>query len=329
MTLFESHAGVYVIAEVGINHNGDVDVARRLIKAAAATGAHGVKIQVRDLPSVYTDTVLQNSKLAEQGTQYIVSELRKATLTPDQVTELFELGRELPVDFFATPFSRTSAAFLQRLECPIFKIGSPDFTNLPLIRQIVGYGKPMILSTGMCTEEEVRRVAGFLHDAGVPFTFLHCNSTYPAPYSGLHLRYIGELARITGGRVGYSGHERGFAPTLAAVALGATVIERHITFDKAADGPDHSASLTVEEFGRMVELIQAVEQSLGDAVKHFGQGELSNRVTLAKSVVAACDIPAGGGNHRGDADGQVTGPGPVTALDGPTHRPTDHTSASL
>lgn len=293
MTLFESHAGVYVIAEVGINHNGDVDVARRLIEAAVAAGAHGVKIQAWDLSSVYTGSVLRDSKLAEQGTQYILNERRKAALSPEQVTALFDFGRGLPVDFFATPFCHTSATLLQTLGCPIFKIGSPDFTNLPLLRQVAGYGKPMILSTGMCSEEEVRRVAEFLQDAGAQFTFLHCNSTYPAPYDGLHLRYIGELARIAGGRVGYSGHERGFAPTLAAVALGATVIERHITFDRDADGPDHSASLTVEEFGRMVESIQAIEQALGDAVKHFGQGELSNRVTLAKSIVAACDIPAG------------------------------------
>ena len=293
MTLFERHAGVYVIAEVGINHDGDIAAAKQLIQSAAAAGVQGVKIQVRDLPSVYAADVLCDSKRAEQGTQYILSELRKSSLPPEQVAELFEFGRGFPVDFFATPFSSTSADLLQELGCPIFKIGSPELTNLPLIRQVAGYGKPMILSTGMCTEDEVRQVAGYLHEVGASFTLLHCNSTYPAAPDELHLRYLNELARVADCRVGYSGHEQGFVPTLAAVSLGATVIERHITFDTSAAGPDHSASLTAGQFAEMVDAIRIVERSLGGAVKHFGQGEQANRVTLAKSIVAARPIPAG------------------------------------
>ena len=293
MTLFESHPGVYVIADVGINHNGDIDVAKTLIAGAAAAGAHGVKIQVRDLPSVYAQHVLEEPTLAEQGTQYILDALQRVTLSAAEVAELFHFGGRLPIDFFATPFCQSSAALLDRLGCPIFKIGSPDFTNVPLIRQVAGFGRPMILSTGMCTEDEVRQVVQVLRGEAADFTLLHCNSTYPAPYDGLNLRYMARLAEISQAPVGYSGHERGFAPTLAAVALGASVIERHITFDRGADGPDHSASLTIEDFAQMVESVKEIEQSLGEAVKHFGQGEASNRVTLGKSLVAARHIPVG------------------------------------
>ncbi len=293
MTRFEQATGVYVIAEIGINHNGSLDEARRLLRAAVATGADAVKIQVRRLDALYTRDVLTDSCRAEQGTQYLLNEIRRSHLDADAVRELFADARQFDVDFFATPFDIPSAQLLHELKTPLFKIGSPDFTNLPLLDVVTGFGKPMILSTGMAEEDEILRVIAFLKSRRADFALLHCNSTYPASPQTIHLNYLSRLRELSGVRVGYSGHERGFAPTLAAVALGATIIERHITGDCTQQGPDHSASLTPAEFAQMVQSIREIEQSLGKPERIVNQGERNNRLALGKSLVTACDLPAG------------------------------------
>lgn len=292
-TLFGNFSGVYVIAEVGINHNGDRQVAKDLIRAAAESGANGVKIQVRDLDSVYTRAVMADPLKAEQGTQYLLEELRRAHLSYDDVIELKSFAKQFDVDFFATPFDQKSARFLQEIDMPLFKIGSPDFVNLPLLRQVCGFGKPVILSTGMSTEEEIAEVLGHLRAWKADFSLLHCNSTYPAAYEDINLRYIPVLKALAAVRVGYSGHEQGYAPTLAAVGLGAEIVERHITFDRAQKGPDHSSSLLVAEFAQMVEDIRKVELALGKPRRSYSQGERNNRLSLGKSIVAARDLKAG------------------------------------
>jgi sialic acid synthase SpsE/endonuclease IV len=293
-TRFKNTTGVYIIAEVGINHNGDIAEAKRLIDAAVDAGANGVKIQVRNLSEIYSNAILNDSLKAEQGTQYLLNELKKAHLTQDQVVELVNHAKKFPaIDFFATPFDRGSALFLSKIGMELYKVGSPDFSNLPLIETICQFKKPIILSTGMSDESEIEKVVAFLKKIGADFSLLHCNSTYPASYEDINLNYIPVLKKVAGTKVGYSGHEQGFAPTLAAVALGAEIIERHITFDRQHSGPDHSASLTPSEFRQMVEEIRRVTLALGKPHRVCSQGEKNNRLSLAKSLVAAHDLSAG------------------------------------
>ena len=293
MTHFKKAAGVYVIAEVGINHNGDLDAAKALIRAAVDAGANGVKIQVRHLESIYTKAVLEDPLKAEQGTQYLLHEIRKAQFTFEEVKALFEYSKQFNVDFFATPFDITSARFLNDIGMSLFKVGSPDMTNLPLLGVIASFGKPMILSTGMSDEVEIDQVAAFLRDRNADFALLHCNSTYPAPNNMIHLRYVEAMRTRYNVKVGYSGHEEGYAPTLAAVARGAEIVERHITFDTTQSGPDHRASLVPQDFAAMVESIRIIEEALGKPQRTLNQGEKGNRLTLAKSLVANRDLKAG------------------------------------
>jgi len=290
---YRTHDGVYVIAEIGINHNGDLDEAKRLIRAAVEAGADGVKIQVRHLASIYTKTVLDDPLRAEQGSQYLLSELRKAHFTFAQVEELFACAKQFDRDFFATPFDITSARFLEEMGVELFKIGSPDMTNLPLLDAVAGFGKPMIVSTGMSEEREIDEVVAFLKSRNADFALLHCNSTYPAPASAINLRYLAVMRERWQVAIGYSGHEQGFAPTLAAVALGAAIVERHLTADTAQSGPDHRSSLLPAEFAAMVAQIREIELALGAPRRILNQGERSNRLSLAKSPVAARDLAAG------------------------------------
>jgi sialic acid synthase SpsE/sugar phosphate isomerase/epimerase len=293
MSILDTFDGVYVIAEIGINHNGDLDQAKQLIRAAVQSGANGVKFQVRDLDSIYTEAVLLDPLKAEQGTQYLLDQLKKTLLTFDQIKELHQHSLQYDVDFFATPFDKKSAAFLNSLGIEFFKIGSPDFTNLPLIEFVASFGKPMILSTGMATEDELVAVSQTLKSRKVDFSLLHCSSTYPAAPTDINLRFMARLRELSTRTYGYSGHEIGYAPTLAAVALGARIIERHITFDRMAEGPDHRASLEPAEFREMVDAIREVDLSLGVSEKRISQGELNNRLSLAKSLVAASDLERG------------------------------------
>ena len=180
MSVLDTIDGVYIIAEIGINHNGDLNTAKRLVTAAVQSGANGVKFQVRDLASIYTDAVLLDPLKAEQGTQYLLDQLKKTLLTFDQIQDLYYFSQQYDVDFFATPFDKKSAAFLNELGIKLFKIGSPDFTNLPLIEYVASFGKPIILSTGMATEDEIEVVSQYLKSINADFSLLHCSSTYPA-----------------------------------------------------------------------------------------------------------------------------------------------------
>jgi N-acetylneuraminate synthase len=293
MSILSSTKNVYVIAEIGINHNGSMAAAKTLIDASVEAGAHGVKFQVRDLASVYTREVLDDPLKAEQGTQYLLAQLRQSELTWDQIAELYDYSKQYPVDFFATPFDAKSASFLAALGVELFKVGSPDLTNLLLIEELVQYRKPLILSTGMASEEEIRTTAEYLRTRGADFSLLHCSSTYPAAPTDINLRFMNRLRTMTPGKIGYSGHERGYGPTLAAVALGAQIIERHISLDRSGEGPDHRASLEPPEFKAMVEAIRSAEEALGIEERHISQGEMNNRLSLAKSLVAARDLPKG------------------------------------
>ncbi len=291
--IFNNIESTYIIAEIGINHNGSVKEAEKLIRNAAEIGVHGVKIQVRDLDALYTSTVLLDPLKAEHGTQHLLHELHKVHLSFEQVAGLFDYAEQFNIDFFATPFDLVSAEFLNDIDTPLFKIGSPDFTNLQLIKKIISYNKPIILSTGMSTEKEIRQVVAFLQDQKADFSLLHCNSTYPAAYQDINLRYIPRLKHISGVKTGYSGHEQGYAPTLGAIALGAEIIERHITMDTKQEGLDHSSSLDVSMFREMMCDIWKLENSLGKDERVYSQGEQNNFLSLGKSLVAARDLKAG------------------------------------
>ena len=283
----------FIIAEIGINHNGSFKEAKKLVECAAESGANAVKIQVRDLNSTYNTSILDDSLKAEHGTQYLLNELIKAELSQDEFGFLKTHAEKLGLEFIGTPFDHPSVDFLQELNVHAFKIGSPDFTNISLIEKVASIGKPMIASTGMSNELEIQRVIAELEKMHANYALLHCNSTYPASPEDLNLNFIRKLAETSGRIVGYSGHERGYLPSVTAVALGARIIERHITLDNALEGPDHSSSLEPSDFKKMVEKIRQTEICLGDKRREINQGEEVNRVALGKSLVTAKKIAKG------------------------------------
>jgi N-acetylneuraminate synthase len=287
-------APAFVIAEIGNNHNGSLDLALRMIDAAAEAGADCAKFQMRDMGRLYVNAGDSNDMASDLGTQYTLDLLERFQLSDEELYRCFDHTLERGLIPLCTPWDETSLEKLERWGMAGFKVASADFTNHDLLAAIAATGKPLIASTGMATEQEI--VAGIRHlrRLGAAFVLLHCNSTYPTPFKDVNLRYLPRLAELAEGPVGYSGHERGTAVPVAAVALGAAVVEKHITLDRAMEGNDHKVSLLPGEFAAMVAGIRAVEESMGsEAARSLSQGELMNREVLAKSLVAACPIPAG------------------------------------
>lgn len=282
----------YVIAEVGINHNGDLAIAKQLVDAAVDAGADAVKFQKRKLRETYREEIIDQPRHGEQGLQYIVPLLIEFELSDDQFRELFAYCKSRGITAMCTPWDRASVDFLETCDLAAYKIGSPDLTNFPLIEYVAQTGKPMLLSTGMSTEDEVRRTLAFLDQCGAGYALFHCVSTYPADADEINLRFMERLREWSGRPVGYSGHDNGIAITLGAVALGARMVERHLTLDRKMRGPDHKASLEPAEFKEQVRTIREVEVSLGVAHRWITRGETLNRRVLGKSIVAATAIPA-------------------------------------
>jgi sialic acid synthase SpsE/sugar phosphate isomerase/epimerase/CBS domain-containing protein len=282
----------YVIAEVGINHNGDLAIAKQLVDAAVAAGADAVKFQKRKLRETYREEIIDQPRHGEQGLQYIVPLLIEFELSDEQFCELFEYCRSRRITAMCTPWDRASVDFLETCNLSAYKIGSPDLTNFPLIEYVAKTGKPMLLSTGMSTEEEVRRTLAFLDQCGAEYALFHCISTYPAAPEEINLRFMERLREWSARPVGYSGHDNGIAISLAAVAMGASLIERHLTLDRTMRGPDHKASLEPAQFAEQVRALREVETSIGVPHRWITRGETLNRRVLGKSLVAATDIPA-------------------------------------
>ena len=282
----------YVIAEVGVNHNGELTLAKKLVDVAKAAGADAVKFQKRTLKKLYPTTLLADPNSAEQAFQYMIPLLQQYELSDADVLELHNYCVQSDIQFLCTPWDSDSVDFLEQLDLPVYKLGSPDLTNLPLIEFIVSKGRPVILSTGMSTWEEIRTTAELLNRRNAEYALLHCNSTYPAPFEDVNLKLIDRL-REFGAPVGYSGHERGIAVSTVAVALGACIIEKHITLDRTMLGPDHAASLEPAGFEKLVRDIRVVELAMGDGVKRVSTKELQNREVLGKSLAAAVPIAAG------------------------------------
>ncbi len=292
--LISEDAPCFLIAEIGNNHQGDLSLAYQLIDEAADAGADCAKFQMRDMKSLYRNAGDNNDAAADLGAQYQLDLLSRFQLGDDDMFRAFDHCRKRGMVPLCTPWDEASLRKLQSYGLPGYKVASPDFTNTDLMEAIASTGKPMICSTGMSMEAEIRDGVRRLQSMGASFALLHCNSTYPAPFKDVNLQYLRHLKEISGAIVGYSGHERDVNVAIASVAMGGKIIEKHFTLDKSLEGNDHRVSLLPEEFRRMVEGVRQVEEALGSSQpRTLSQGEMMNRETLAKSLVAAVDISAG------------------------------------
>lgn len=283
----------YIIAEIGVNHNGLIDLAIELIDIAKDAGADAVKFQKRKLEKLYSKKYLDNANAGEKTLRYLLPILQQVELSDEAYYKIVDYCRKKDITFMCSAFDAESADFLEGLGVPAYKVASADLTNLPLLDHLVAKGKPLILSTGMSRMEEVEITVSFLKQRSASFALLHCNSTYPAAFEDINLRFMDQLRRFDV-PVGYSGHERGIAVSTVAAALGASIIERHLTLDRTMDGPDHAASLEPQGFKKMVRDIRQVTMALGTGEeKFFSRGEILNREVLGKSLVAARRIEPG------------------------------------
>ena len=287
-----------IIAEAGVNHNGNINWARQLIDVAADAGADWVKFQTFNADRLVTKNA-KKASYQSQTTDSIESQfamIHKLELTRDMHETLIEYCKSRGIKFFSTGFESESIDLLIELGLDSFKIPSGEITNLPYLRHVGQYGKPVILSTGMSTLDEIETALNILERAGTSregITVLHCNTEYPTPMIDVNLRAMLTIRDTFGVQVGYSDHTLGVEVAIAAVALGATVIEKHFTLDRNLPGPDHKASLEPEELKVMVSSIRNIEKAMGDGIKRPSASELKNKFVARKSLVAACAILKG------------------------------------
>jgi len=284
----------FVIAEIGNNHNGDIDLAKQLVDKAVEAGANGVKFQMRNMDRLYRNKGKTTDISADLGTQYTLDLLSRFQLKNNELLDVFDYCKSIGIVSLCTPWDLDSLRILENYGMEAFKLASADLTNNELLEALVATGKPLICSTGMSTEAEIKRSVNFLRRNGAQFVMLHCNSTYPTPLRSVNLRYLSRLKEISGSPVGYSGHERGYIVPVVAVALGARIVEKHFTVDTEMEGNDHKVSLLPQEFKEMVNQIRQVEEMLGNGgERSISQGESMNREILAKSLVINQELKAG------------------------------------
>ncbi|MDL2252535.1 N-acetylneuraminate synthase [Ruminococcaceae bacterium OttesenSCG-928-I18] len=287
---------VVIIAEAGVNHNGDLTRAKEMAQAAKAAGADMVKYQVA-LPELVVSRFAQKADYQREATGGQESQLemiRKLHFDFDAHRELKAYCEEIGIVYFATAFDLPSIDFLEEVGLPMHKVPSGEITNLPYLERIGRTKKPVLLSTGMSTLAEIEDALSVLEDGGAgEITLLHCNTEYPTPFEDANLLAMADLSETFGLRVGYSDHTPGVVCDIAAAALGAVVIEKHFTLDKSLPGPDHKASLDPEELRCMVDGICQCETALGSGEKRVSASEAKNRPAARKSIVAAKAIKAG------------------------------------
>lgn len=284
----------FLIAEIGNNHNGSLEIAKQLIDESIAAGASCAKFQMRNMANLYKNSGDANDASADLGAQYTLDLLSRFQLSTEQMFEAFDYCKLKGILPLCTPWDHDSLQQLEGYGMLAYKLASADLTNHDLLEVMARTGKPLICSTGMSSESEIIEAVNLLKRYNSPFVLLHCNSTYPAPFKDIHLEYIDRLSQIGDCVVGYSGHERGIAVPIAAVARGAKVIEKHITLDRNLEGNDHRVSLLPNEFREMVQSIREVEQALGSGdARRITQGEMMNREVLGKSLIANRDISVG------------------------------------
>jgi N-acetylneuraminate synthase len=286
---------VYIIAEAGVNHNGDLRIAKQLVDAAKKSGANAVKFQTfrtDELVTTHAEMAsYQKKQLKDRTRQFDM--LRKLELDFDDFIKLKHYCDAKRIQFLSTPHSPSAVDFLDSI-LPVFKIASGDLTNLPFLELVAAYNKPIIISTGMGTLDEVEEAVNTIRNKGnKQIVLLHCVTNYPAFLETLNLRALITLKETFGVPVGFSDHTTGVAASIAAVSLGACVIEKHFTLDKKMPGPDHKASFEPKELLELVQIIRSVEDALGDGIKKPIESELKMREIARKSLVAKIDIPRG------------------------------------
>lgn len=286
----------YIIAEAGVNHNGSIDIAKKLAKMAKEAGCDCIKFQVFNAEKLVTRTAskakYQIENTRNNDTQFEM--LKKLELREEQFVDLKKYCDDLEIDFLATPFDEEAVDLLEMLGVTAYKISSGDITNKPLLEYIAKKKKKVLLSTGMSTMEEVRKAVEWIRGSGNDqITLFHCTSNYPAPYDSVNMRAMQTLRTELGYPVGYSDHTEGIEVPLLAVAYGAEVIEKHFTYDKNAEGPDHRASLDFNELIQMVKAIRHIEVAMGNGEKKPSDSELSTRDVARKSLVWKRSVKAG------------------------------------
>ena len=290
------NAPCFVVAEIGVNHNGDVELGRRLVDAAADGGADAVKLQTFRAERVAAPSAAKARYQLESTapSESQLEMLRGLELSADDHRILAAHAAERGLVFLSTPFDEESADLLEELDVPAFKVASPDLTNIPFLAHLAAKGRPLIVSTGMAELVEIDDAVRAVHDAGNPaLVLLQCVSSYSAPIEEQNLRTIPAMAERWDVPVGFSDHTVGSAAALAAVALGAVVLEKHLTLDRSLEGPDHCASIEPEAFAGLVGAVRDVERALGDGLKRPTPAETVNRTVVRRSLAAAADLPAG------------------------------------
>ena len=289
-------SSVYIIAEAGVNHNGSLDLAKELVKAAAEIGADAIKFQTFKAENIVTKSAqradYQNENCADTDSQYEM--IKKLELSDEEFKTLLQHSKDLKIDFLSSPFDLTSIDFLHGIGMDVFKVPSGEITNLPYLRLLAAKAKEVILSTGMSTIDEVRDALAVLENSNISkITLLHATTEYPCPPDEVNLLAMKSLHQKFNLDVGYSDHTQGIEIPIAAAALGAKVIEKHFTLDNSMQGPDHRASLNVEDFSSMVNAVRLIERALGDGEKAPTSSELRNIPIVRKSIVAKKRIEIG------------------------------------
>ena len=288
-----------IIAEAGVNHNGSIELAKKLVEKAKEAGVDYIKFQTFKASKLVTKAAkqaeYQQKNIGKEGdSQYQM--LKKLELSPEEHEVLIDYCHQLGIKFFSTAFDFDSIDYLHSLNLGLWKIPSGEVTNYPFLKRIAAINEPTILSTGMCDMEDVRAAVNALYKNGLSkenLILLHCNTEYPTPFEDVNLKAMDALRQEFGVEVGYSDHTKGIEVPIAAVALGATVIEKHFTLDRNMEGPDHKASLEPDELKAMVSAIRNIEKAVGgDGTKHVSESEKKNIAIARKSIVAACDIKA-------------------------------------
>ena len=289
-----------IIAEAGVNHNGSIELAKKLVEKAKEAGVDYIKFQTFKASKLVTKAAKQaeyQQKNIGKGGDSQYQMLKKLELSPEEHEILIDYCHQLGIKFFSTAFDFDSIDYLHSLNLGLWKIPSGEVTNYPFLKRIAAFNEPTILSTGMCDMEDVRAAVDALYKKGLSkenLILLHCNTEYPTPFEDVNLKAMDALRKEFGVEVGYSDHTKGIEVPIAAVALGATVIEKHFTLDRNMEGPDHKASLEPDELKAMVSAIRNIEKAVGgDGTKHVSESEKKNIAIARKSIVAACDIKAG------------------------------------
>lgn len=290
---------VLIIAEAGVNHNGSMEIAKQLVDAAVEAGVDIIKFQTFKAEKLVSKTAKQaeyQKKNIGDGNDSQYEMLKKLELSEENHEELIAYCKEKGIRFWSTAFDFESMDYLHSLGLGLWKIPSGEITNYPFIRKVASYGEDVIMSTGMCEMMDIQNAMDVLLRYGIrkeQITLLHCNTQYPTPYQDVNLNAIASIKHEFDIQVGYSDHTSGIEVPIAAVALGAKVIEKHFTIDRNLPGPDHKASLEPHELKAMVSAIRHIEQALGDGIKRVSDSEKANISVARKSIVAACPIKRG------------------------------------